>query len=214
MKRKVLNDCNVYLILDALVCNYDKLFAIAKKAISAGIDILQLRDKTGNDEDILKFSEKVLSILDDKTYYIINDRIDLALKLGADGVHLGQDDLSIKEAKRIAKDKNKDNFIIGGSCQTLSHINIAVEQGVDYIGFGSVFKTLTKPDRNPMDLSLLKEAIKNSPIPIFAIGGINLDNLDLLQRDIGVSRVAICRAICEAEDIGNVVECFKMKLSS
>lgn len=199
-----LNDAKLYLILDRQVNAYERLFEIARQTIPAGVDIIQLRDKNGSDEEILAFSKKILKLTQDRLYYIINDRTDLAMESGASGVHLGQDDMPFKEARAMMGNK----AVIGVSCQTFEHAQKAVEDGADYIGFGSVFKTLTKPGRVPMDGKLLKQVMSNIPIPVFAIGGIDLKNA-LRLSSMGVNRIAVCRAICQAKNSERAVKSFK-----
>ena len=203
-KRMSLNDAKLYLILDRQVSSYERLFEIAQQAIPAGVDIIQLRDKSGSAKEILNFSKRILKLTKGRVPYIINDRIDLAITSGASGVHLGQDDVPVKLARRMMG----PNALIGVSCQTFVQAQIAMKEGADYIGFGSVFKTLTKPDRHPMDIKLLKRIIKNIPIPVFAIGGIDLKNA-LQLNGIGVQRIAVCRAICKARDAERAVKSFK-----
>jgi len=203
-KRMSLNDAKLYLILDRQVSSYERLFEIAKRTIPAGVDIIQLRDKNGSAKEILYFSKRILKLTNNRALYIINDRIDLAITSRASGVHLGQDDIPVKLARRMMG----PNALIGVSCQTLTHAHRAVEEGADYIGFGSVFKTLTKPDRHPMDINLLKRIIKNIPIPVFVVGGIDLKNAPQLN-GIGVQRIAVCRAICKARNLERAVKDFK-----
>ena len=203
-KRMSLNDAKLYLILDRQVSSYERLFEIAQQAIPAGVDIIQLRDKSGSAKEILNFSKRILKLTKGRVPYIINDRIDLAITSGASGVHLGQDDVPVKLARRVMG----PNALIGVSCQTFVQAQIAMKEGADYIGFGSVFKTLTKPDRHPMDIKLLKRIIKNIPIPVFAIGGIDLKNA-LQLNGIGVQRIAVCRAICKARNLERAVKGFK-----
>jgi len=203
-----LKNSRVYLILDREVCNYQKLFCVAREALKAEIDIIQLRDKKGSSEEILEFSKRLVGLIKkSKTLFILNDRVDLALAAGACGVHLGQEDSPLAEARKILGSQ----ALIGISCQTGEQAFEAQAGGADYIGFGSVFKTLTKPKRDPMNLSLLQKIVKEIKIPVFAIGGINLINIARL-RQIGVKRVAVCRAVCEAGDVRKTVEEFKERL--
>ena len=213
LNKRCLKNCKLYLILDTEVHSYTKLFEIAKQSIQArlpdgqaGVDIIQLRDKNGLAKDVLKFSKQVLRLTEGKVPFIINDRVDVAILCGADGVHLGQEDIPLKEARKVMGPK----VVIGVSCQTFKHAQKAQREGADYIGFGSIFKTLTKPKRSPIDLNLLKEVIKKIHIPVFAIGGVNLDNIRQLK-EIGVERFAVCRAICEAENVREVVREFKLR---
>ncbi len=202
--KECLKQARLYLILDRQVNDYYQLWKILKQSVSAGVDMVQLRDKIGSLREILQFSQKAIKFLKGKIPYIINDRVDLAVASGASGVHLGQKDLPIQYAKKMLG----KNAIIGISCQTYQHAFEAQRAGADYIGFGSVFKTQTKPDRDLMDLKLLADVVKKIRIPLFAIGGINLDNIcDITE--LGVRRVAICRAICSAHDIGGITKKFR-----
>lgn len=203
-RRKLLQDSKLYLILDREVCSYPKLFEIAKKAISSGVKIIQLRDKFGLAEEILEFSRRIKYAAKDSALFIVNDRIDLAMIAKASGVHLGQDDIPIKLARKIIGSK----AIIGISCQTLKQAQEAQRNGADYIGFGSVFKTLTKPERSPMDLALLEKVYKSIKIPVFAIGGMTLKKVPLLKQ-IGVSRMAICRAILKTSNVQRTTKRFQ-----
>ena len=193
------------MILDTEVCSYKKLFDIAAQAVKLGIDIIQLRDKQGLGKDILNFSKRLVTLTQkSQTIFIVNDRADIALAAKADGVHLGQDDLPLIEARKILKPQ----ALMGISCQTLKQALKAQREGADYIGFGSVFKTLTKPGRNPMDLDLLKRVIKTVKIPVFAIGGINLTNMAQLKKT-GVRRIAVCRVVCESKNVQKTIKEFQ-----
>ncbi len=195
-KKPLLAHSNVYLILDRQVNDYDELSDVALKAVQGGIRILQIRDKRGQRSDIAAFSRRLMTQLPDDVIFVINDDVALAAELKADAVHVGQDDMSVEAARR----ELGESTIIGASCQTMEQAYLAQDQGADYIGFGSVFKTLTKPDRHPMEHDLLRDVVKNLDIPVYAIGGIDLDRLALLK-SLGVSHVAVCRAVSESEDV-------------
>ena len=202
-----LNDARLYLILDRDVNSYEHLFEILKEAIPAGVGIIQLRDKTGSAKEILGFSKRILGITKGRIPYIINDRVDLAMISCSSGVHLGQDDVPLVTARKLMGEK----ALIGVSCQTFAHAQEAERDGADYIGFGSVFKTLTKPDRQPLDAQLLKKVFEDINIPVFAIGGIDLTNVIQLK-SIGVDRIAVCRAVCKAKNIEKTVKQFKVNV--
>lgn len=207
----LLRNSNLYLILDTEAGDYQRLLTIACEAMKGGVDMIQLRDKKGSAKGIIDFSKRIRKLVGRRIPYIINDRLDVAMAGSADGIHLGQDDLPVKTARRLLGRR----FIIGASCQSLAHALEAQRQGASYIGFGSVFKTPTKPERQPMDLNLLSHVIKSKKIkiPIFAIGGISLDKIPLL-RQAGVSRVAVCRAICHADNIEEAAALLKKSLGS
>lgn len=203
-KKNWLRKSRLYLVLDAAVNDRDRLLRIGLQAAKAGVDLLQLRDKHGAAKDIAVLASKLMSRMNPRVPLIINDRIDVALACGADGVHLGQDDLSVTLARTMLG----RSAIIGRSCQTLAQARRAVEEGADYIGFGSVFKTQTKPERQPMNLKLLQRAIREIRTPVFAIGGIDTNNIGEL-RAIGVEKIAVTRAISRAKNIGEVVKILK-----
>ncbi len=196
------------MILDRQVNDDGRLFEIARESIRHGADIIQLRDKLGTARDTLKCFEGILRTVNGRVPVIMNDRVDLAIAARAAGVHLGQDDVPVKDARRILGTK----AVIGVSCQNYEHARQAQNEGADYIGFGSVFKTLTKPARNPMSLDLLKKIAREISIPVFAIGGITPENIPAL-RAIGVRHFAVCRAICMARSIREAVNDIKREIS-
>ena len=202
--KKQLQSANLYLILDTQVLSYSDLLNILKPAVRLGVDIVQLRDKNGSAKDILSFCRYAKKIIAGKTLFILNDRVDLSILAGTDGIHLGQEDISYNLARKLMGPK----AIIGVSCQRLEQATSAQKAGADYIGFGSVFKTKTKPDRQPMDLEVLKSVINKIKIPVFPIGGINYKNLDQLTA-LGVKRVALCRDILLAKDLNKTIGSFK-----
>lgn len=200
-KKRLLAESRLYLILDADVNNPAELPRIARAASRAGASPLQLRYKAGSGRDILRLSREVAVEMEPPALFIVNDRADICEAAAAAGVHLGQEDLPVAEARRMLGEA----FIIGASCQTLPQAREAVAAGADYIGFGSVFKTETKPDRSPMDLALLERVVREIPVPVYAIGGISAGNIGKLL-DIGVTHFAVCRTICQAEDVTRAVE--------
>ena len=141
--KKLLASAKLYLILDTQVLDYDALLQVLKDSVRGGIDIVQLRDKKGSAKEILDFCRKVLKITKHQIPFIVNDRADLAFFSGADGLHVGQEDLDYLQARKMMG----QGKIIGVSCQTLAQALKAQAQGADYIGFGSVFQTKTKPGR-------------------------------------------------------------------
>jgi thiamine-phosphate pyrophosphorylase len=155
----------------------------------------------------LRFTKDALKYIDGRIPFIVNDRLDIALAAGADGVHLGQEDLPVPEARKIAPRQ----LIIGASCQTPQQVMQAQAEGADYIGFGAVFKTPTKPENKEMDLASLTEAVRIAKIPVFAIGGINLENLPILK-GAGIKRIAVIRAICCAPNVDKATRSFLDKL--
>jgi thiamine-phosphate pyrophosphorylase len=200
LNKNRLKRANLYLILDADVLDHDSLLRILKESVRFGIDIVQLRNKFGKAKDILEFCHKALKVTKGKTIFIVNDRADIAKLCNADGLHVGQDDLSCKEARKLLGSK----AIIGVSCQNLKQALQAQQDGADYIGFGSVFKTKTKPERNPMDLKVLRQVLKTIKVPVFPIGGINCANISIVS-EAGATRAAVCRDILLSKDVGATI---------
>lgn len=207
-----LNACRLYLILDAQVCDYKRLWAVLQDGVNNGVDIVQLRDKLGTVQKAHEFIIRAQRYLKGRVPFIVNDRADLAAVTGASGVHVGQDDLPVAGARRICG----RYAVVGQSCQTLAHLRRAVAEGADYVGFGSVFKTLTKPDRSPMDLDVLRKVAvyaRRAGVPVFAIGGITQENVARVCA-CGLTRVAVCREILLARDPGRASRELKTSLIS
>lgn len=184
-----------------LVTNSDKfetednfLDAVAS-ALQGGVDILQLREKNKPANEILSLGKKIKQLcMQYDTTFIVNDRIDIAAILEADGVHLGQDDLDVKSAREILG----TNAIVGVSTHAPEQALKAVTDGADYIGVGPVFATPTKEGRIPVGLDYVKWVSENITIPAFAIGGIDLDNCSKVF-DAGLKRISVVRAIINAD---------------
>lgn len=204
-----IQNAKLYLILDTQVLDYQNLLTLLKVSVRFGIDVVQLRDKFGSAKDILFFSKHALKITKGKIPFILNDRVDLVQLAKADGVHLGQDDIACKDARKMLGEK----AIIGVSCQKCPQVVKAKRDGADYVGFGSVFKTLTKPDRSPMDVKTLEWILKKSKLPVFPIGGIDTKNITGLKA-MGATRAAVCRDILLAKDPGSTIEEFRKILDS
>jgi thiamine-phosphate pyrophosphorylase len=165
--------------------------------IRGGADVIQLREKEMSRRGRLELGLKLREVTRQHgVLFIVNDDVDLALILEADGVHLGQDDIPIQFARTLVKDK-----IIGVSTHSLGQIKEAVASGADYIGVGPIFETDTKADREDLvGINLLLEARDNCPIPYVAIGGIGKDNINALV-GAGCHRAAVISDIMLADDI-------------
>ena len=175
--------------LGAYVITSPDHIKIAEKALKAGANIIQYRDKTSQRKDLLKNAIEIRNITNKyNSIFIVNDFIDIALMSHADGVHLGQDDIPVLETRKITS----ANFIIGVSAHSLNQAIEAQKQGADYIGIGPVFSTPLKENYPPIGLNTVKEVLKRVNIPVVAIGGLNLDNI-LKLRNIGVKNFAMIR---------------------
>lgn len=205
-----LSDKKLYLVTNSDKFESDDAFldAIAS-ALEGGVDILQLREKTMSASKIITLGKKIKQLcLQYGTTFIVNDRVDIALILEADGVHLGQDDLDVKSAREILG----DNAIVGISTHAPEQASKAVEDGADYIGVGPVFATPTKQGKTPVGLEYVKWASENIEIPAFAIGGINLENCEQVF-EAGLKRIAIVRAIINADSPQKITEKILEKLN-
>lgn len=168
------------------------------RALKAGIRWIQFRDKEGSRREIYKESGNLRNITKDfNAVFIVNDHPDIALSVNADGVHLGQDDLPLKEARKIMG----DGKLIGVSTHNLEQAVDAERYGADYIGFGPVFDTVTKDAGSPKGIRMLHEMKNRVHIPIVAIGGINLENVKSVF-ETGTDAVAVASAIL-CGDVGD-----------
>ncbi|MCK5055063.1 MAG: thiamine phosphate synthase [Candidatus Aminicenantes bacterium] len=183
---------------------------IARKACKAGAKILQYRDKTSCRNEILKRARAIRKITaTNETLFIVNDYIDIALLVKADGVHLGQDDIPVAEAGKLTP----PGFIIGCSTHSLEQAAAAERAGADYIGSGPVFATPTKESYPPIGIECVKQVISTVKIPVVAIGGLNPDNIAEL-RSLGVKNFAMVRAFREntAEVVKKINNLSKQKI--
>jgi len=173
---------------------------VAESACEAGATIIQYRDKAASQSEKLTKAKLIRKITrNTETLFIVNDDIDIALISGADGVHLGQDDISVEEARKIVP----GNFIIGKSTHSLEQALAAEKDGADYIGIGPVFKTPTKEDYIPIGVETVKKVIHNVKIPFVCIGGLNYDNIQGLLT-LGAINFAMVREF--ASDTKNSVK--------
>lgn len=197
LKKNLLRSSYLYVIADKNICWEKSLSEITCQAIKGNADIIQLRDKASPKGEVLKMSRILRKLLLKKNkLFIINDYVDIAKILDADGVHLGQNDIPIEIAREIlGKDK-----IIGISCHSLKEAVEAEAAQADYIGIGPVFKTSTKPQIKPIGLGILMAVRNRIKIPAFAIGGINLHNINQVL-SAGARRVSICSAICAKKNV-------------
>lgn len=174
LKLANLNDKRLYLVTDSSKFkSHDEFLDKIALSLKGGVQIIQLREKNSCAKEFIELGKKVkelCAIYD--ALFIINDRVDIANITGADGVHLGQDDIDIKSARYLLG----NDSIIGISTHSPEQAENAVKSGADYIGVGPVFETPTKPGRKAVGLDYVKWVSKNITIPWFAIGGINLDN--------------------------------------
>jgi thiamine-phosphate pyrophosphorylase len=187
----------------------DNLLGVVEAALQGGVTLVQYREKTADDDGVkLAVVRRLCEICHRyDALLIVNDRVDLAIAANADGVHLGQQDLPVAEARKLLG----PGRIIGRSTTNAQEMQRAVEEGADYIGVGPVYSTPTKPDKQAAGLDYVRYAATKSPIPWFAIGGIDINNLDEVL-NAGAQRVAVVRAIMEAEQPTLVTQFFISQL--
>lgn len=191
------NAMQLYAITDRNWLNGNTLASQVEDALRGGATFLQLREKNASKEEIIKEALEIKEIC--KKYnvpFVIDDDVDIAKEIDADGVHIGQNDASYKYARDILG----DNKIIGMTAHNLEEALTAQNSGADYIGVGAVFNTSTKLDTIPMSRETLMQITSNISIPVVAIGGINENNI-LELKGSGVDGVAVISAIFSKEDI-------------
>ena len=189
--------CRLYLVAPARIAA-GGLAELLPDLARAGVDLVQLREKTMEAGDLLRVGEPLLEACRNAGVpLILNDRPDVALALGADGVHVGQNDLPVRAARKVV-----GGAIVGLSTHAPSEIDALAEDGPagpDYIAVGPVEATPTKPGRPGVGLELVSYAAARAPVPWFAIGGINAWNLERTM-EAGARRIVVVRAITEAAD--------------
>jgi thiamine-phosphate pyrophosphorylase len=189
---------DLYIITDEMIGQGKTHAEIAVLAIAGGADAIQLRDKFCSSRELIRIGRVIRGITRrSSVLFIINDRLDVALACGADGVHLGQEDMRTDVARQITP----SGFIIGVSVRTVDDALRAERDGADYVALSPVFSTGTKPDAGPgHGLEMLREIRRNVSVPVIAIGGISRENI----RDViaaGADGVAVISAVVGAADI-------------
>jgi len=174
----------------------ENIFATVEAALRGGLTLVQYRDKNRDDEDRFHIASKLCQLCHQyDALFLVNDRVDLALAVEADGVHLGQQDMPVAFARRLLGSQK----IIGRSTTNPDEMSRALEEGADYLGVGPVYETPTKVGKAASGLEYVRYAAENSPLPWFAIGGINTENVNAVI-GVGAQRVSVVRAIMEAPD--------------
>ena len=188
-------DLSLYLVTDNSD-DVEKFLKTIEDGIKGGVSVVQLREKTANTLDFYNLALRVKEITSKYNVpLIINDRIDIALAIDADGVHVGQSDMPCDVARKlIGKDK-----ILGISASTIPEAHKAQKDGADYIGTGAVFPTTTKDDAPSVTKQELKEIVDSIDIPVVAIGGITIENASELI-DTGISGLSVVSAIMSAKN--------------
>ncbi len=189
-RRQRLRSARLYLVCD------ERPEAFLEAALRGEVDLVQLRMKQRPDQEILAVARRFArACATHQALFILNDRPDLVAQAGADGVHVGQDDVPVARARTLVG----EDRIVGLSTHTPAQIDAAADLDVDYIGVGPVHETPTKPGHSAVGLELVRYAAAHTEIPFFAIGGVAPGNVVAVAA-AGAERVAVVRALTEAPD--------------
>lgn len=193
------NSMLLYAVSDRSWLGNQTLYEQIELALKGGATCVQIREKKLGDEEFLKEATEICKLC--KKYAvpcIINDNIEVALKCGADGIHVGQSDMNASKVRELIG----ENMLLGVSASTVEQAVEAYNNGADYLGVGAVYSTSTKLDASSVPHSVLKEICKSVPIPVVAIGGISKGNIANLKGN-GLCGVALVSAIFASSDIEN-----------
>src|SRR5882724_6888367 len=194
---RALNECRLYGIIDLSYIARSDVARVAEQMVEGGVDLIQLRGKARSVDELVNLAAELHQLTTkSSTPLIVNDHAEIANRVPVEGVHVGQDDDSIEVARRRACRQ----IVVGKSTHSFEQALAAQREGADYIGFGPIFATPTKPDYPPIGLKDIKQAHLDVNLPIFCIGGIKIDNLKQVIA-AGARRVAIVSGLLKASDI-------------
>ena len=206
-KKDFLHRIRLYVLISSNIAK-KSVKETARLVIDGGADAVQLREKTISDSKFISLAREVRDITTKRgSLLIINDRVHVVRKVNADGIHLGQQDMSALEARNIIGDEK----IIGVSTHSITQARQAQKDGADYIAIGPIYPTSTKGHEPSVGIEIIHEISEAVSIPIIAIGAITLENLDGVLK-AGASRIAVCSAIIDSKDIYSSTRQFKEKL--
>lgn len=207
---KQLRESRLYGIVDLGYVKPMAVVEMTRALAEGGVDILQLRAKNFPPVEVERLARLMHPVTRDAGVpLVINDHPQVAAAVGSEGVHVGQDDLSVAETRRIVG----PSFFVGKSTHSLAQAHAAMSEGADYIGFGPIFATGTKPDYTPIGLSDIAEVQRMATCPVFCIGGINPQTLPQVLA-AGARRVVIVSAFLLAHDVRAMVREVKAELPS
>ncbi|MDP3979990.1 MAG: thiamine phosphate synthase [Chlamydiota bacterium] len=193
IKRNLLS--GLYVIIDSAYVPEEKFEQAVLAIKSSDVKIVQFRDKISSPQDVLRYALRIQRILPRDIIYIINDYVEIAVDIGADGVHLGQNDMKVTKARSVVG----EDMIIGLSTHSVEEALRALSEPVDYIGYGPVYATKTKPGLKPIHPNGITKFRKLLHMPVFAIGGIDKSNIDTVL-ETGADGASIVSAIWESKD--------------
>ena len=192
----------LYAVTDRAWTGNKTLYKQIKEALENGVTCVQLREKNLDEISFIEEAKKISVLCRQyNTPFIVNDNVNVAIASNADGIHIGQEDMGLKDVREIVG----ENMIIGISAHTVEEAKFAQENGADYIGIGAVFETSTKNDVDVIPYEKVKSICGAVDIPKVAIGGINAENI-LKLKGSGIDGVAVVSAIFGAKDIGKATK--------
>ena len=201
---RALSECRLYGIIDlGYIPQLRDCNRVAQQMVTGGVDLIQLRGKGKSIDELVNLASEIHKITArSDTPLIVNDHAEIAAQVPIEGVHVGQDDDSIL----VARQKAGRDLIVGKSTHSLTQADTARGEGADYIGFGPIFTTPTKPGYTPIGLGDIRQVHLDVSIPIFCIGGINIDNLQQVI-DAGAKRVVMVSALLKARSLVDYARC-------
>ena len=200
---RTLCECRLYGIVDLGYIEESEAACVVEQMIEGGVDLIQLRGKGKSLDELADYAARLHELTArSSTPLIVNDHAEIASQLPVEGVHVGQDDDSIEVARR----KAGREIVVGKSTHSVEQALTAQREGADYLGFGPIFATPTKPDYPPIGLSDIGRVHAEVDLPIFCIGGINIDNLQSVI-DAGAKRVVMVSALLKAHSIVDYARC-------
>ncbi len=201
---RALRECRLYGIIDlGYIPRLRDCNRVAEQMITGGVDLIQFRGKGKSVDELIDLASEIHEVTArSDTPLIVNDHAEIAAQVPVEGVHVGQDDDSIL----VARQKAGRDLIIGKSTHSLTQAHTAQGEGADYIGFGPIFATPTKPDYKPIGLGDIRQVHLDVGVPIFCIGGINIDNLQQVI-DAGAKRVVMVSALLKAHSVVDYARC-------
>lgn len=182
---------------------------LAEMAIKGGADIIQFRDKFMGTADMISTARAIRKICTKKgAIFLVNDRVDVALVSEADGVHLGKDDIPVYEARKLLGSRK----IVGGTAHSLKEALMREKEGADYIGFGHIYETFSKEKKGrPKGTDYLRKVVDAISVPVIAIGGINITNIDDVMQT-GVHGAALIGSVVKSKDPIKIVRELREKI--
>ena len=198
-----LHECRLYGIIDLGYVERRDAARIVEQMIEGGVDLIQLRGKEKSISELMELSAQLHELTaKSSTPLIVNDHAEIARRVPVEGVHVGQSDDTIQ----LARQKAARKILVGKSTHSLEQARAAQSEGADYIGFGPIFATPTKPDYTPIGLEDVRRVHAEVMLPIFCIGGIDIDNLQSVI-DAGAKRVVMVSALLKAHNIVDYARC-------